>query len=107
MERTRLLVHLIDVAAIDPDRPLADLDTVNRELRAYSRQLADKPQVVVLNKMDVAWARDAAALFNDAYGEGNAPVLISAATGMGLDLLKAALCDRLDQLDDDELPNQV
>ncbi len=106
VERTRALLHLVDVAAIDPDQPLKDLDTVNRELHAYSRTLAEKPQLVVLNKMDVEWASDAAALFNEAY-EGARPVEISAATGQGLDRLTTALCDLLDQLDDAETQNQT
>lgn len=106
VERTRLLLHLVDVAAIDPDHPLKDLETVNRELHAYSRVLAEKPQLVVLNKMDVDWAQDAAALFKDAYGKTE-PVLISAATGEGLDRLKAALSDLLDQLDDEQTQNQA
>jgi GTPase len=99
VERTRILLHLVDVAAIDPDQPLASLETVNRELTQYSQLLAQKPQIVVLNKMDVAWADDAAALYTDAYGNDD-PIRISAASGQGLDRLIAELCDRLDQLDE-------
>ena len=99
VERTRLLVHLVDVAAIDPDDPLRDVETVNRELSQYSRALAQKTQIVVLNKMDVKWADDAAALFKEAYGKKDL-LQISAATGQGLDRLTAVLCDHLDHLDD-------
>ncbi len=99
VERTRILVHLVDVAAIDPDQPLKDLDTVNRELSRYSPALAQKPQIVVLNKMDVAWAEDAAALFTQAYGTADL-IRISAAAGQGLDRLTARLCQQLDQLDE-------
>ncbi|MFO7646372.1 MAG: GTPase ObgE [Desulfosarcina sp.] len=98
VERTRILLHLVDAAAIDPDRPLQLLDTVNRELHCYSPNLAEKPQLVVLNKMDVAWAEDAAALFEGACGKEGV-LRISAATGKGLDRLTAALCNLLDQLD--------
>lgn len=99
VERTRILLHLVDAAAIDPDHPLADLDTINRELRRYSQALADKPQLVVLNKMDVDWADDAATFFREAFGKDE-PLQISAATGKGLDLLTATLCNLLDQLDE-------
>lgn len=99
VERTRLLLHLVDAAAIDPDRPLKDLETVNRELSRYSPVLAEKPQVVVLNKMDVVWAEDGAAFFKDAHGRSDL-VEISAATGNGLDRLIDSLCDLLDRLDD-------
>ncbi len=103
VERTRILVHLVDVAAIDPDRPLKSLDTVNRELSRYSQALARKPQLVVLNKMDVAWAEDAAALFTLAYGTDDL-IRISAAAGQGLDRLTTALCQRLDRLDELQPP---
>ena len=99
VERTRVLVHLVDAAAIDSDHPLRDLDTVNRELHQYSPTLSEKPQLVVLNKMDVAWAEDAATLFRQAFGEGDL-LKISAATGQGLDRLTATLCNLLDQMDE-------
>lgn len=99
VERTRILLHLVDVAAIDPDQPLRDFETVNRELQQYSQALAQKPQIVVLNKMDVAWAEDAATLFKEAYGKGDL-LQISAATGEGLDRLKAVMCSHLDLLDE-------
>ena len=101
VERTRILLHLVDVAAIDPDHPLKDLETVNRELLRYSPALAEKHQLVVLNKMDVDWAEDAATFFKDAYGKGDL-LRISAATGKGLDLLTASLCNLLDRLDEAE-----
>ncbi len=99
VERTRVLLHLVDAAAIDSDHPLRDLDTVNRELHQYSPALSEKPQLVVLNKMDVAWAEDAATLFGEAFGKGDW-LKISAATGQGLDQLSATLCNLLDQMDE-------
>jgi GTPase len=99
VERTRLLVHLIDAAAIDPDHPLKDLETVNRELRQYSETLAAKPKLVVLNKMDVAWAEDAAALFKDAYGPEGL-LRISAAGGQGLGRLTSTLHNLLERIDE-------
>ncbi len=99
VERTRVLLHLVDAAAIDADHPLRDFDTVNRELHRYSPALSEKPQLVVLNKMDVAWAEDAATLFGEALGKGD-PLKISAATGQGLDQLTATLCNLLDQMDE-------
>jgi GTP-binding protein len=99
LERTRLLVHLVDVAAIDADHPLKHFETINRELNEYSPLLAGKRQLVVLNKMDVDWADDAAALFQEAYGNQSL-MRISAATGQGLDELMQTLCNLLDQLDE-------
>ena len=56
VERTRALVHLIDAAAIDPGDPLSAYHTVNGELSKYSESLAKKPQLVVLNKLDIEGA---------------------------------------------------
>jgi GTP-binding protein len=106
VERTRILLHMVDVAAIDPDHPLRDFETVNRELLQYSPALADKPQLVVLNKMDVDWAEDAATFFKQAYGKGDL-LQISAATRKGLDLLTETLCNLLDRLDDPESEEQA
>jgi GTP-binding protein len=50
VERTRLLIHLLDGAANDP---LADYETINQELAQFSDRLAAKPQIIVLNKMDL------------------------------------------------------
>ena len=99
VERTRLLLHLVDAAAIDPDAPLKAVETVNRELCAYAESLARKPQLVVLNKMDVGWAEDAAALFAEAW-EGGPLLRISAAAGTGIDRLIDTLCDLLDRMDE-------
>jgi GTPase len=99
LERTRLLLHMVDAAAIDADQPLKDFETVNRELHEYSALLTNKPQLVVLNKMDVDWAEDAATLFEEAYGKGKL-LRISAATGQGLDRLTQTLCNLLDQIDE-------
>ncbi|MDL2268491.1 GTPase ObgE [Desulfosarcina sp. OttesenSCG-928-A07] len=101
VERTRVLLHLVDISEIDPDHPLSAFETIEQELRQYSPALAEKPRLVVLNKMDVAWAEDAAALFEDAYGKG--PQLrISAAARTGLEPLIKTLCRLLDTLDETE-----
>jgi GTP-binding protein len=53
VERTRVLVHLLDAAAIDPAEPLKDYRLINAELVAHNPDLGTKPQVVVLNKLDL------------------------------------------------------
>jgi small GTP-binding protein len=50
IERTRVLIHLLDGSALDP---LADFETINAELAAFGHGLMDKPQVVVINKLDI------------------------------------------------------
>jgi GTP-binding protein len=88
IERTRLLVHLVDMTASEEDDPLLNFDTVNRELRAYASQLADKPQVVVATKMDVPSAKPAWERFQPEIAAlGLRVIAISAMTGEGIGTL--------------------
>ena len=58
VERTRLLVHLIDMAAQDTRDPVLDFHSLNKELELYSKDVALKPQIIVANKMDCESAKD-------------------------------------------------
>ncbi len=58
IERTRLLLHLIDAAGVDGRDPLDDYHQINKELRLYHPELAKRPQIVVLNKLDLPAARE-------------------------------------------------
>jgi GTP-binding protein len=79
VERTRLLVHLLDGTSGDP---LRDFDIINRELAAFSAKLVEKPQIVVLNKIDVTNVREIWPLVQEMFAErGIEPMCISAATG--------------------------
>jgi GTP-binding protein len=95
VERTRVLVHLVDPVAPGEGRsPLADHDAINRELRLYSPELAEKPQVVALTKMDLPEARAQVTPFRRALSrrKRRPPVVdISAVTGEGLDELLDAV----------------
>jgi GTP-binding protein len=88
VERCRVLVHLVDGAPPGEGRtPKADLDAINRELALYSPELAAKPQIVALNKVDVPEARAAApALARALKRRKNAPevIAISAVSGEGM-----------------------
>ena len=53
VERTKILIHLIDMAGVDGRDPCQDYKTINEELEAFSEELADKRQIVVANKMDL------------------------------------------------------
>jgi GTP-binding protein len=95
VERCRVLVHLVDGANPDPARSLAkDFAAINRELKLYSKALAEKPQVVVVTKVDLPEARAAAAKWQKAMAARKAPVEVlqlSSATGEGLDALLDAV----------------
>jgi GTPase len=99
IERTRILVHLIDVSTIDPDDPLSGYNIINHELAMYDEKLALKPQIVVLNKLDLPGARQWAEIFQSALKEKKI-FLISALTGQGLLELTSQIVQRLDR--DDE-----
>ena len=101
IERTRLLIHLIDASAIDPLEPLTGYETINAELAGYSPQLAQKSQILVLNKMDLPDAQTAAQAFQ-AKLKDREVLLISAVTGKGLEKLTTKIIDVLDQFHDSE-----
>ncbi|MDY6903988.1 MAG: GTPase ObgE [Thermodesulfobacteriota bacterium] len=90
IERTRVLLHLIDASAIDPDDPLAGFHTINKELAMFSESLAQKPQVVVLNKMDIPEAASLVRAFEKAAGLERC-FMISAAAKKGVADLKKHL----------------
>jgi GTPase len=87
VERTRVLVHILDTSPLaGPDRdPLADFDTLNTELARYAPDLAQRPQVVALNKVDLTEVRERREELENAFaGRGIRLHGISAATGQGV-----------------------
>jgi GTP-binding protein len=96
VERSRLLVHLLNGASADP---LAEFDQINAELALFSERLAHKPQVVVLNKIDLPEARRHWPLVQArAEALGLHVYQISAVTHEGVETLIGALFDYLDEL---------
>lgn len=89
VERTKILIHLIDIAAVDCRDPYSDYRTLNRELKAYSNVLAKKPQLIVLNKIDCPGAMENLKAFKKRM-KGKKWIEISALTGAGIkELLQA------------------
>ncbi len=84
-ERTRVLVHVVDLDPATGRRPEEDLDVINDELRAYSDELAARPQVVAANKIELTGAVERAASLRALCERRGVPfVAISAVTGQGL-----------------------
>jgi GTP-binding protein len=104
IERTRILVHLIDVSSIDLDDPLHAYHTINEELAIYDQELVQKPQLVVLNKLDLPGVLKAAETFQSALRDKKI-TLISALTGQGIDELKSRIVQLLDS--DDEYEQNI
>jgi GTP-binding protein len=101
IERTHILVHLIDTSAIDIQNPLAGYETINAELAGYSPQLAEKPQILVLNKMDLPGANQTAKTLQ-AMLKDREVLLISALTREGVEELISKIIERLDQFHGNE-----
>jgi len=84
VERTKALIHLIDMAGIDQRDPVEDYKSLNKELGLYSKVLAEKPQVIVANKMDVGKsAEESLKRFKKAFKRKKI-IPISAKQGEGL-----------------------
>jgi GTP-binding protein len=99
IERTRLLLHLVDVSPASGRDPVSDLEVVDRELASHRDTLATKPQIVVGTKKDAAQDPDrVAALKRAARRHGREFHLISAVTGEGLEALVQAVGHRLAEM---------
>jgi len=97
VERCRVLLHILDATfTTGPERtPLADFDIINRELKRYAPGLADKPQVVVLNKIDATASEDVD-VYRRMFSERGVELLtISAATGSGVSTVLEQLWSHL------------
>jgi GTP-binding protein len=93
IERTRLLLHLVDAGAEDV---LRDLKVVEAELAAYGHGLVERPRLVVLNKMELCDEARLKSLAREVEDHtGQAPLVISAAASQGLDALLAAVWKQL------------
>ena len=96
IERTRILIHLIDVGTIDPLQPREHLNIVNRELESFNPQLIKKTQIVALNKLDLPDASTAAEAFVTAM-DPEPVFLISAKEKKGIQRLVSRTIELLDQ----------
>ena len=85
VERTRVLLHLVDVSGIEGRDPIEDFDTINNELKLYSEKLADKPQIVIANKSDIPQFEENFERFKaEMESRGYKVFKISAATKQGV-----------------------
>jgi GTP-binding protein len=94
VERTRLLVHLIDPAGFGGKTPLEGVGLIEKELKSFSRKLLDKPRILVVNKCDLPEAADVLKKIRGRY-RARKPMLISAATGEGVEILLDRVIEEL------------
>ncbi len=93
VERTSLLVHLVEASPIDGTTPLQNYLAIRNELAQYSAALAERPELVVLTKTDVLGSLDEATLLAESLGRD--VFTISSVTGQGVPRLLHAIIDRL------------
>ncbi|MBB6445886.1 GTPase ObgE [Bacillus benzoevorans] len=100
IERTRVIVHVIDMSAIEGRDPYEDYVTINRELEEYNLRLTERPQIIVANKMDMPDAEENLAEFKKRLKEDHPIFPISALTRKGLRELLFAVADMLEDAPD-------
>jgi GTP-binding protein len=99
IERTKLLLHMIDVSSLSGRDTVSDYETVNTELASYNPLLATRPQIVVATKIDALEDKQRLdSLRERAEADGKAFFAISSATNKGVSELVNALAVRLDEL---------
>lgn len=105
LERTRLLLHLIDLDTLDSQNPLSSYRVIFNELALFSRKLAALPQLVVPNKIDLPHAREKLPSLRKAFEAlGIRSFPISAVTGEGIrDLLNAVLLNLIGEQEKEEV----
>ncbi|MDE6586245.1 MAG: GTPase ObgE [Clostridia bacterium] len=98
IERTRMLVHVIDISGVEGRNPVDDFKKINDELKDYSEKLAALPQVIVLNKCDIFGAEENIKSFKKKYGKKYKIFEISAINGGGCEELISGIFERLSTL---------
>ena len=98
IERTRMLVHVVDISGVEGRDPLDDFEKINAELSGYSEQLAKLEQIVVLNKCDVFGADENVKRFVKKYGKKYEIVKASALSGEGVEELLDKVSEKLKTL---------
>ncbi|MFA5164741.1 MAG: GTPase ObgE [Candidatus Omnitrophota bacterium] len=98
IERTKILIHIVDMAGVDQRDPLDDFLTLNNELEQYGTVLGKKAQLVVANKMDLPAAQSNLKKFKSKVKKDI--IAISALTGEGIEELKKAIVKELEGYDE-------
>ena len=91
IERTRMLLHVVDVSGLEGRDPVEDFKKINKELSEYSKKLASLPQIVALNKCDVYGAEENVAAFRKKFGKKYKIFTIAALSGEGVEELIAQI----------------
>ena len=99
IERTKIILHIIDGSLIKKEDPLYNFRAINKELNSFSEELTKKPQLIAINKCDLLSVKENLTYFKDVFLEEGYQIFpISALTGEGLNQLIFSLSSLLDEL---------
>lgn len=99
IERTRILIHVVDVSSVEGRNPVEDFDIINSELSKYDMALEERPQIIAANKTDIVQDEAVYEEFMDEMtSRGYTVYPISAATGKGVDELMQKVYEELSKL---------
>ncbi|KHF42019.1 GTPase ObgE [Halalkalibacter okhensis] len=97
IERTRVIVHVIDMSALEGRDPYEDFLMINDELKQYNLRLLERPQIVVANKMDMPDSEENLKLFKEKLNDQYPVFPISAVTKKGLRDLLITIADKIEE----------
>ncbi len=98
IERTRLLVHVVDISGSEGRDPINDYNVINNELKKYSDKVGNIAQIVALNKIDLLQDKSVVEKFKKAMPKGTEVFEISAAAHIGLNELLSAIVKKLETI---------
>lgn len=96
IERTKVIVHVIDMSGLEGRDPYEDYVKIKQELKEYNLRLTERPEIIVANKMDMPDSEENLAMFKEQLGEDIQIFPISAITRQGLRELILAIADKVD-----------
>ena len=106
IERTKVLIHIVDAASIEGRDPIDDIKKINAELKAYNPALMERPQVIAANKIDAIYSEDESPielLREEFEPKGIKVFAISAVSGKGLKELLYYVNDLLENMDSEPI----
>jgi GTP-binding protein len=104
VERTKVLIHIVDISGIEGRDPIDDFDKINEELKLYNEKLATRPQIVVANKMDILQDEEVYEEFKKTIeARGYKVFKMSAATREGVDEVITYVSNVLKEVEEIEL----
>ena len=102
VERTKVFIHVVDAAALEGGDPIADIETINKELASYNEELLKRPQIIAANKTDIPGSEENVRRIREKYEALGYKVFpISAATNAGLEPLMAEVAETLKNYPED------